>query len=132
MLGMILLPAIVGPDFIAEAPSAALEEARDDLREIIETIAKDTGLDDIDRQELLDSLEIALERLEETDISEEEAFAAMSQLQSELEEAQNELGETLELDQSYLEAALEGLDEFIAPDETEDETGGDAADGAFF
>ena len=53
-------------------------------------LPKTTDLDDIDRRELLDALEVALERLEEEDISEEEAFAAMSQLSAEIEEIENQ------------------------------------------
>ncbi len=121
MVGLVLLPAIVGDVFIAEAPSAAVEAAQEDLREMIETIAKDTNLDDVDRQDLLDALEVALERLQEEEISEEEAFAAMSQLQSQLEELENRLEDTIELDQSALEAALEALENFIPPSETEGE-----------
>ena len=126
MVGMILLPAIVGEDFRLDRPSAAVEAAKEDLREIIETVAKDTDLDDVDRQELLEALEIALERLEEEDISEEEAFAAMSQLQAQLEALENKLEDTIELDQSKKEAALEALEDFIAPSETE----GQRADSA--
>ncbi len=121
MLGMILLPAFVGEDFLPDPPSAAAEAAKEDLREIIETVAKDTDLDEVDRQELLEALEIALERLEEEDISEEEAFAAMSQLQSQLEALENKLEDTIELDQSTMEAALEALEDFIAPSETEEQ-----------
>lgn len=127
MMGMILLPAIVGPDFSAEAPSAAVEEAREDTREIIEAVAKDTNLDDIDRQDLLEALEITLERLQEEDISEEEAFAAMSQLGAQLEEIENELGETVELDQSALEAAA-ALEDFIPPAESEADSINSAGD----
>ncbi len=119
MLGVILLPAIVGDDFMPAPPSAAVEAAKDDLREVIETVAKDTDLDDIDRQELLEALETALERLEEEDISEEEAFAAMSQLGAEMDAMARKLEDTVELDQSAMEAALEALDDFIAPTETE-------------
>ena len=115
MLGMILLPTLVGEALFEEAPSAAAEAAREDLREIIETVAKDTDLDDVDRQEILEALQVALERLQEEDISEEEAFAAMSQLQSQLEELENQLEDTIELDQSALEAALEALENFIPP-----------------
>ena len=128
MVVMVLLPTIVGDDFITDGPSAAVEAAEEDLREIIETVAKDTDLADIDRQELLDALEIALERLQEEDISEEEAFAAMSQLQAQLEELENRLQDTVELDQSALEAALEALEDFIPPSETDD-SGSDASSG---
>ena len=124
--GMILLPAVAGEGFLPDPPSAAVEAAKEDLREIIETVAKDTDLADVDRQDLLEALEIALERLEEEDISEEEAFAAMSQLQAELEALENKLEDAIELDQSTTEAALEALEDFIAPAETE----GDSAESA--
>ena len=128
MIGLILLPAIVGEGFLPDPPSAALEAAIDDMREIIETVAKDTDLDDVDRQDLLEALEVALERLEEEDISEEEAFAAMSQLQAEMEALENKLEDTIELDQSTTEAALEALEDFIAPSETEAQVGDSAAE----
>ena len=120
-LAALALPSLVDLAAIADAPSAAVEAAREDLREIIEAVAKDTNLDDIDRQELLDALEIALERLEEEDVSEEEAFAAISQLGAEFEELQSQLEDTVELDQSATEAALEALQDFIPPSETESE-----------
>lgn len=122
MIGMILLPAIVGDDFLPAPPSAAVEAAKEDLREIIEAVAKDADLEDVDRQALLEALEIALERLEEEDISEEEAFAAMSQLQAEMDALENKLDDTIDLDQSTMEAALEALEDFIAPSETEDDS----------
>ncbi|MCY3797546.1 MAG: hypothetical protein OXG84_07045 [Chloroflexi bacterium] len=128
MIGMILLPAIVGEDFTLDPPSAAVEGAKEDLREMIETIAKDTDLDEIDRQDLLEALEIALERLEEEDISEEEAFAAMSQLQAELEALENELEDTIDLDQSATEAALEALNDFIAPSDTGEQSAESASE----
>ena len=121
MVALVMLPTLVGDDFIAGAPSAAVEAAQEDLREIIETVAIDTNLDDVDRQELLEALEMALKRLQEEEISDEEAFAAMSQLQSQLEELEHRLEDTVELDQSALEAALEALDDFIPPSETEAE-----------
>ena len=127
IVGMILLPAIIGEDFLPAPPSPALEAAKEDLREIIETVAKDTDLDDVDRQDLLEALEIALERLEEEDISEEEAFAAMSQLQAELDALEDKLEDTIELDQSSTEAALEALEDFIAPSETQEQSAESAA-----
>ena len=116
LLGMIALPAIVGADFLADATSPAAEEAAEDVREMIELAAKDPDLDDIQRQELLDALEVALDRLQEEDISQEEAFAAMSQLEARLDELADELGETMELDQSALAAGLEALDEYLPQD----------------
>ncbi len=117
----ILAPLITGRVPTLEAPSPAIEAAEEDLREIIEAVATDSNLDDIDRRELLNALEIALERLREEDISEEEAFAAMSQLGAQIDEIQNELGETIELDQSMLEAAAEALSDFIPPEAADGE-----------
>ena len=120
MLGMILLPTFVDLDRIADEAAAAVEAAREELREIIEAVATDTDLNDVDRQELLEALEVALERLQEEDISEEEAFAAMSQLASELEELENALGDTIDLDQSTTEAALEALEDYRPSERAEE------------
>ncbi len=119
MGGLILLPAIAGPAYSDEAPAAALDAPREDLREIIEAVAKDPSLDDIDRQQLLEALEMALERLQEEEISEEEAFAAMSQLAAELQEKALELGETVELDQSTMDSALQALEDYQPPAESD-------------
>ncbi len=124
-LGLILLPGLIGADFSAAAPPPALAEAREDLQEIIETVAKDTDLDDIDREQLLEDLQLALERLQEEDISDEEAFAALSQLQAQLEERETALGDTIELDQSTMAAAQEALADFLPPAETENAAPGE-------
>lgn len=119
VLAMIVIPLLVGQNLPPETPSAAVQAAQEDVRDITEAIATDTDLDEIDRQELLDALEIALDRLEEEDISDEEAFAAMSQLESQIEEIENELAGDIDLDQSGLEAASEALGDFTPPDESE-------------
>jgi len=90
-----------------------VQAAQEDVREVIETIATDTELEDVDRDALLHALEIALERLQEEDISDEEAFAAMSQLESQIEDVENALQELTDLDQSSLEAAAEALADFM-------------------
>ena len=125
LLGMIALPSIVGAELLSEPPSQAVELAREDIREMIEATAKDPNLNEVDRQDMLDALEIALERLQETEISQEEAFAAMSQLEAQLDEIGIELGETLELDQSALQAGLEALDDFAPPMDEGGEQAGD-------
>ncbi len=116
---VIALPLLTGQYPVVAAPSVTLEEPIEEVREIIETVAKDTDLGDIDRRELLNALEVALERLEEEDISEEEAFAAMSQLSAEIEEIENQLEDTIDLDQSALEAAAEALKDFFPPSDNE-------------
>lgn len=106
---LIIVPLLIGQSGRNETPSAAVVAAQEDVREITETIATDTDLDEIDRQELLEALEVALERLEEQDISDEEAFAAMSQLESEIEEVENQISQQQELDQTALDAASEAI-----------------------
>ena len=125
LLGMIALPSIVGAELLSEPPAAAIELSREDIREMIEATAKDPNLNEVDRQDMLDALEIALERLQETEISQEEAFAAMSQLEAQLDEIGIELGETLELDQSALQAGLEALGDFAPPMDEGGEQAGD-------
>ena len=125
---MIMLPALLGEDFLRDADLPAVAEAEEALREIIEDIATDTSLEDIDRQDLLEALEVALERLQEEEISEEEAFAAMSQLQSQLEDMEKRLEETVELDQSALEAALDAMEDFIPPSASDSDEPGAEAD----
>lgn len=119
VLAMIIIPLLVGQDLPTESPSPAVRAAREDVRDITEAIATDTDLDDIDREELLNALEIALDRLEEEDISDEEAFAAMSQLESQISEVENELQDSIDLDQSGLDAASEALSEFTPPSDSE-------------
>ena len=116
---VIALPLLTGQYPVAAAPASAFEEPIETVREIIETVAQDTDLDAIDRRELLNALELALERLEEEDISEEEAFAAMSQLSSEIEAIENQLEDTIDLDQSAQAAAAEALEDFAAPSDLE-------------
>ena len=125
LLGMIALPSIVGAELLGEPPDPAIEQARDEVREMIEETAKTPELDEPMREEALDALEIALERLEETDISQEEAFAALAQLEERLDELGAELGESIELDQSALAEGLDALDDYAPPMDAESE---DAAD----
>ena len=115
MIAMIIIPLMMGQTLPPENPSPAVLAAQEEVLEITETIATDTDINDVDRDELLNALEIALERLKEEDISDEEAFAAMSQLESKIDEVQQELQDTLELDQSALDAAAESLSEFVPP-----------------
>lgn len=110
---MILLPSLVGPALISDGPSPAVQAAVEDVREIIETIAADTRLEDVGREGLLQALEIALERLQAEDISDEAAFAAMSQLESQIEDVENALQDGIDLDQSSLEAAVQAMEGFM-------------------
>lgn len=113
VLMMILVPLLVGQELIPAGPSPAVQAAQEDVREIIETAATDTRLEDIDRKALLSALEMALERLQAEDISAEEAFAAMSQLEAQIEDIANALQDGIDLDQSSLEAAAQAIEAFM-------------------
>ena len=113
LLMMAALPLLVGTELLPAGPSPAVQAAQEDVRDIIETIATDADLQDVDREALLNALQIALERLQEQDISDEEAFAAMSQLESQIEETENALQDTIDLDQSTLGAAAAALENFV-------------------
>ena len=123
---LIAMPLIGGERFIQGSSSPAVAEAQEDLREMIEAVATDSDLADSDRRELLDALEVALERLEAEDISDEEAFAAISQLQAQLESTEQALDDTIDLDQTALAEALEALDDFLPPSTAENTIEADA------
>ncbi|MDX2162481.1 MAG: hypothetical protein SF162_14235 [bacterium] len=73
------------------AEQAAIEAARDDLRAITQDIAADPDLEDPARESLLETLDQARQTLEGPDVSPEEAFAALSDVQSELNRQANDL-----------------------------------------
>jgi hypothetical protein len=112
VLGMIVAPLWLGQDVIVQTPSPLVQQAREDVRDMIETVATDTDLDPVNRDDLLESLDIALERLEEEDLSEDEAFATMSQLDAKIEAVENQLIQETDRAQSALEAADQALSDF--------------------
>ena len=129
-LMMILVPLLVGQELIPAGPSPAVQAAQEDVREIIETAATDTSLEDIDRKTLLSALEMALERLQAEDISAEEAFAAMSQLEAQIEDIANALQDGIDLDQSSLEAAAQAIEAFMPLADRQANAGGAESDQA--
>ena len=112
VLGMIVTPLLLGQDVIVQTPSPFVQQAREDVRDMIETVATDTDLDPVRRDDLLESLDIALERLEEEDLSEDEAFATMSQLDAKIESVENRLIQEADRAQSALEAADQAFSDF--------------------
>lgn len=125
---MIALPIILGQDTRPTRPSQAVQAAQEDVRDMIESIATDADLEEIDRQQLLEALEIALDRLEDENVSDEEAFAAMSQLQSELSEKSDELSEQMQAEQSALEDASENFAEVPGTSSTSQEATSETGD----
>ncbi|MBC7815050.1 MAG: hypothetical protein H7175_28085, partial [Burkholderiales bacterium] len=101
VLGVALAILLLLPNPQAEAVSqntaqqAAIEEATDDVRDITEEVAMDAALNEEEREELLETLETSTERLAEEQITPEEAFATMSEVETALEEQAQSLQERL-------------------------------------
>lgn len=102
---------------ISAAQQQAIDSAADDVRDIIEELATDTSLEGEERETLLESLEVSLDDLQMPEASPEEAFASMSELESDLraevEDLQAEIAERQQaLDElaASFEDALNNLD----------------------
>ena len=131
---VILLAGILGLLLIlpnqleaAQRPTrtAAVDSAAEDVRDIIEVVANDTELDEVDRQELLDSLEISLDTLEEEDTNNEEVFAVMTEVDAELQERIDELTEALQQRQEALDNATDTLEPFSSENSDEENNASD-------
>jgi len=116
LLGSLILPARGAPAALPVDNTPALEAPQADIRDMMEAIAKEPALDDGERQNLLQALQIGLERLQEEALSAEEAFAIMNRLQSQLEQSEQRLQNTAALEQDALVAALEALGKAAPPD----------------
>ncbi|MEQ8676698.1 MAG: hypothetical protein RLP44_30945 [Aggregatilineales bacterium] len=98
------------------AAQAAIDNAEDAVMDIIEQVAADSALDDETRQELLETLQVNLETLQDENVSEEEALATLNDVQSALEERAEELGQDNAAQDEAIQSALESLPE-SAPQE---------------
>ena len=74
-----------------DAQTAAIEEAREELREITQDVASNPDVDEEAREALLETLEAARQTLDRESVSPEEAFATLSDVQSELSRNANDL-----------------------------------------
>jgi hypothetical protein len=108
----------------------AIEDAADVLRDITEEVAADTALSEQDRQDLLQQLDESIETLEREDITTEEAFAELSDVESELQNQADALGEQLSQQQSALSGAQQALNGAFPEGEeaASEELGGDASE----
>jgi hypothetical protein len=115
-LVLVLLLIIPNPqaEKIAEdsAQQAAIDAAADELREITEAVAADAALEPEDREELLQALETSTTVLEQPNVTPEEAFAALSDTQAELEEKAETLNQQANAGQAGLQSASEALQQF--------------------
>ena len=88
---------------------ATIAAAADTTRDITAEIATDSNLTDEERNSLLESAETALDDLENPDISAEDSFVAMSDLESDLRDQVEALRESIENSDQGLQGASEAL-----------------------
>lgn len=93
------------------AQSAAIEAAADDLRDIAQDVAANPALPDIDRENLLRALETSIDTLEQRPLSAEEAFAAISDSQSALQNQAERFNQQLSTSAAAFDSAAEILND---------------------
>ena len=96
---LLLIPDTGSGAFSNPAADAAIAEAVEDVRDMTEAVANETELTSEEREDLQQSLEQALDDLEEPNTSPEEAFAAVSNLEEELRQQANDLRESNQVQQ---------------------------------
>jgi hypothetical protein len=117
MLAGLLLVLILGLMFLLNSVAGgmgadtqlAIEAAADTTGETIELIGTDTTLTDEDRESLIDSAEATLAELQNPETSAEDAFAAMSELESDLTAQAQEIREDIDNSQAGLSSASASL-----------------------
>ncbi len=114
-LALLLIVLLLLPNPQAEvaaqdaAQAAAIEEAAETVRELLQTAAADPALDEADRQQLLEVLQTSAETLAQENLSPEEAFAATSEARAALNEQAQLFNQRLSDARAELNAAAEAL-----------------------
>ena len=117
LLALAFVGSVVIPNVKADAlvdnteNSAIVEQAEDEISELIEDIATNPDIDEEMREELLESLQVNLDTLQDEDVTAEEALATLNDVQSMLEEQAQSLQQQQEEQEAALEAALEAFQE---------------------
>ncbi len=93
----------------ASAQQTAITDAAETLRDLTETTAADAGLSDAERQALLEQLRSATNTLEQPNVTPEEAFAALSDVQSSLQDRADDLNRQASANQAALQQAADAL-----------------------
>ncbi|MCC6801445.1 MAG: hypothetical protein IT319_01075 [Anaerolineae bacterium] len=111
VLALLLLLPNPQADVLAAASEqrSAIDNAADQVREAMQDVASDTSLGNEERQTLLEQLQTTVNTLEQPNISREEAFAALSDSQSNLQASSDELNRRSSLSQSALQQAADAL-----------------------
>jgi membrane protein involved in colicin uptake len=95
---------------------AAVDTATAAVQDILQDIAADPDLTDEQRQPLLEALQTQLDTLSDPEVSTDEAFAALSEVEAALEERAEALQEQIEQQQRAQQAASEALRQAGAPE----------------
>lgn len=94
---------------ISEATQIATDDAAELTRDITGEIATDTDLTEDERSSLLESAETALSELENPETSAEDAFLAMSDLESDLREQAESIEDSASASSAAMASAMEAL-----------------------
>lgn len=109
------------------AQQAAIDEAKDEVAQIIQNVASDPALSEEERQELLEALAASMDTLEQPDVTAEEAFATLSDAQTALQEQADRLNDRASAQEEALQAASDALQEL--PNQSEVPTPEPGAEG---
>lgn len=93
----------------ASAQQTAIDNAADDMRELTQDIAADPSLGTQERQLLLEQLQTAINTLEQPNISPEEAFAAVSNVEASMRDSAENLNRQSSQNQAALQQAADAL-----------------------
>lgn len=94
---------------ISAQTTAAIDAAADTARDITEGVATDSALTPEERQALLDSTEQTIDELESPDITPEESFAAMSDLESDLRDEADAIRQEVQASETRLQNTADTL-----------------------
>jgi hypothetical protein len=129
-LGLALVLLLALPNLYSEAlavesaqsaaEQAAVDNAADTVRELTEQTAADPRLEDADRATLLQVLEDSARALDDPEVTPEQAFAAMSEVQAAFQQASEALERRLSENAAALQAASDALRAAAPPDESAD------------
>jgi len=113
LIALVVLIALPNPQaqILAQdaAVQAAIDEARDALQDITETVAADTGLTDEERADLLQILDANRSVLQQPNVTPQEAFAAVSEVRSALQETSDLINQRLMETAQALQTASSAL-----------------------
>jgi hypothetical protein len=112
---LFLLPNPQTPiDAQMAARQAAIDDASDQVERIMQEIAADTTLNDAERQQLLEQLEKTNMILEQEQVTPEEAFAALSEAEAELQQRADGLNQQAQQQGAAIQQVAQTLQDAMA------------------